>query len=221
MPNSQIRSHSIDLSNVHSLTCGKCASSSPEDKVECLDHCATLPTIEYSYEPSRVEYTPDVEDEIVTINVSGLRFQTKESTLRRFPDTLLGSPIKRRRFWNAQREEYFLDRHRSSFEAILNIYQTNGHVVRPEPIPIEFFLKELKFYQFGDDIMDRFWANEGYEKPQVQKMPENPFQRRLWELMEYPDSSLVARILAFISVLSIITTAGIEKCINFFIFAPE
>jgi hypothetical protein len=83
-----------------------------------------------------------------------------ESTLRRFPNSLLGNPNKRKRYWNTKTNEYFFDRHRPrfvyfdynslylfSFEAILHIYQTNGQVIRPESVPINLFLRELKFYE--------------------------------------------------------------------------
>ncbi|MFH4978088.1 hypothetical protein AB6A40_004797 [Gnathostoma spinigerum] len=153
------------------------------------------------------------EDRILTINVSGMRFQTYASTLERYPHTLLGNPIKRRRFWNSQMKEFFFDRHRTSFESILHIYQTNGCVKRPEAVPIELFLSEMKFFEMGPDILEAFWISEGYEKPKEVKMPDNVWQRRLWELMEFPDSSLAARILAFISIL-VITTSIVSFCLE-------
>lgn len=56
----------------------------------------------------------------------------------------------------------------------------------------------------GEEIMESFWTNEGYEKPKEIKMPRNNLQRRLWELMEYPDSSLSARVMALLSIFIII-----------------
>lgn len=49
-----------------------------------------------------------------------------------------------------------------------------------------------------------FWENEGYKKPDVDLMPKSNWQRYIWTLMEYPDSSYFARILAFTSVSVII-----------------
>lgn len=48
--------------------------------------------------------------ERVTINVSGLRFETQLRTLHTFPDTLLGDPNRRIRFYDSYRNEYFFDR---------------------------------------------------------------------------------------------------------------
>ncbi|VDK69318.1 unnamed protein product [Litomosoides sigmodontis] len=88
-----------------------------------------------------------LERNLITINVSGLRFQTYESTLERYPTTLLGNSFKRKRFWNPKSEEYFFDRHRTSFESILYTYQSGGIVKRPESVPIDTFIKELKFFE--------------------------------------------------------------------------
>uniref|UniRef100_A0A0N5AHJ7 BTB domain-containing protein n=1 Tax=Syphacia muris TaxID=451379 RepID=A0A0N5AHJ7_9BILA len=131
----------------------------------------------------------------------------------RFPHTLLGNPVSRSRFWNSATEEFFFDRHRASFEAILYIYQSNGVVKRPEAVPLDLFLKELKFFEMGDEIIESFWMSEGYEKPAEAIMPQNYFQRKVWELMEYPDSSVWARITAFISIF-VITTSIVSFCLE-------
>jgi hypothetical protein len=52
----------------------------------------------------------------VVINVSGQRYETQLRTLDRFPETLLGHPVRRRRYWDARRNEFFIDRHRPSFQ---------------------------------------------------------------------------------------------------------
>lgn len=56
----------------------------------------------------------------------------------------------------------------------------------------------------GNDVLENFWANEGYQKPDIDIMPKQWLQRSVWKLMEHPDSSIFARILAFISVSVII-----------------
>jgi len=56
----------------------------------------------------------------VIVNVSGQRHETQLRTLARFPHTLLGDPTKRRVYWDRQRQEYFLDRHRPTFQAQYN-----------------------------------------------------------------------------------------------------
>ena len=62
--------------------------------------------------------------ERVVINVSGLRFETQLRTLNQFPETLLGNPQKRNRYYDPLRNEYFFDRNRPSFDAVLYYYQS-------------------------------------------------------------------------------------------------
>lgn len=63
----------------------------------------------------------------------------------------------------------------------------------------------------GDDLLEEFWIAEGYEKPKEVMMPNNKTQRKIWELMEYPDSSLSARIIAFISIAVIALYVFFQK----------
>lgn len=89
----------------------------------------------------------------IIINVSGAKYETQLRTLNRFPDTLLGDPIKRRQFWDGRRNEFFIDRHRPSFQAVLYYYQSGGRLRRPIEVPEDIFLEELEFYEIGDDII--------------------------------------------------------------------
>ncbi|KAF3856649.1 hypothetical protein F7725_017372 [Dissostichus mawsoni] len=66
------------------------------------------------------------KDEKVVINVSGLMFETQLSTLNNFPETLLGDPMKRIRYFDPMKNEYFFDRNRPSFDGVLYYYQSGG-----------------------------------------------------------------------------------------------
>ncbi|KAH1004353.1 hypothetical protein HUJ04_004118 [Dendroctonus ponderosae] len=115
--------------------------------------------------------------ERVVINVSGLRFETQLRTLNQFPDTLLGDPARRIRYFDPLRNEYFFDRNRPSFDAILYYYQSGGRLRRPVNVPLD-----------------------EEEKP----LPGREFQRDVWLLFEYPESSQAARVVAIISVFVIL-----------------
>ncbi|XP_067876131.1 potassium voltage-gated channel subfamily A member 2-like [Heterodontus francisci] len=142
--------------------------------------------------------------ERVVINVSGLRFETQIKTLRQFPDTLLGDPQRRIRYFDPLRNEYFFDRNRPSFDAILYYYQSGGRLKRPNSVSLEVFMEELRFYELGDEAMTRFREDEGFLKEEEKPMPNNEFQRQLWLLFEYPESSPPAKVVAIISVLVIL-----------------
>ncbi|XP_034032030.1 shaker-related potassium channel tsha2-like [Thalassophryne amazonica] len=142
--------------------------------------------------------------ERVIINISGLRFETQLKTLSRFPSTLLGDPRKRMRFFDPLRNEYFFDRNRPSFDAILYYYQSGGRLRRPVSVPVDIFLEEIKFYELDEEVIEFFREDEGLVKEEDRPLPKYEFQRQLWLLFEYPESSGPARIIAIVSVMVIL-----------------
>ncbi|XP_015781346.1 potassium voltage-gated channel protein Shaker, partial [Tetranychus urticae] len=143
--------------------------------------------------------------ERVNINVSGMKFETTLRTLNMFPNTLLGNPERRARYFDSHRNEYFFDRCRICFDAILYYYQSGGRLRRPGNIPLDMFVEEIKFFELGEIAFGKLKADEGFGQEEVEKpLPENPLQRKLWLLFEHPESSMSARYVAIISVLVII-----------------
>ena len=142
--------------------------------------------------------------ERVVINISGLRFETQLKTFNQFPETLLGDPRKRMRYFDPLRNEYFFDRNRPSFDAILYYYQSGGRIRRPVNVPIDIFSEEIRFYQLGEDAMEKFRDDEGFIKEDERVLPKSDFQKQVWLLFEYPESSGPARGIAIVSVLVIL-----------------
>jgi len=149
----------------------------------------------------------------IIINVSGLRFETFEQTLCQFPETLLGSSAKRDFYYDIENNEYFFDRNRSSFEAILFFYQSKGKLVRPSSVPFYVFSEEVKFFELGKEYLQRLEVDEGYISEKKPLLPTNQTQRKIWELFEYPDSSMPARFLAMWSV-SVIILSIVVFCLE-------
>nr|XP_014340135.1 PREDICTED: potassium voltage-gated channel subfamily A member 1 isoform X2 [Latimeria chalumnae] len=153
-------------------------------------------------------YQPDHDDheccERVVINIAGLRFETQLKTLAQFPNTLLGNPKKRMRYFDPLRNEYFFDRNRPSFDAILYYYQSGGRLRRPVNVPLDMFSEEIKFYELGEEAMEKFREDEGFIKEEERPLPEKEYQRQIWLLFEYPESSGPARIIAIVSVMVIL-----------------
>jgi len=147
--------------------------------------------------------------ERVVINVSGLRFETQRKTLMQFPDTLLGDPDRRIRYFDPLRNEYFFDRNRPSFDAILYYYQSGGRLKRPANVPFDIFSEEVKFYELGDEAIVKFREDEGFVKEEERPLPEDEFKRQIWLLFEYPESSSPARGIAVVSVLVIVISIAI------------
>ena len=149
----------------------------------------------------------------VIINVSGQRYETQLRTLNRYPNTLLGDAQKRKQYWDARRNEFFIDRHRPSFQAVLYYYQSGGRLRRPIEVPEDIFLEELQFYQIGDDIIREYKEKEGFIMEVAKDWPTNPWHRKIWLLCEEPDTSKLARGFAIISVLCI-TVSIINFCVE-------
>ncbi|XP_065070403.1 potassium voltage-gated channel subfamily A member 1-like isoform X3 [Rhopilema esculentum] len=156
--------------------------------------------------------TPSSSERIV-INVSGLKFETHRETLEQYPDTLLGSQAKRSRYYDDGRREYFFDRNRPAFDAILFYYQSSGKLLRPPNVPMDVFADEIRFYELGDEVLQRVERDEGYIEEEEPNLPQNELQRKIWQLFEYPDTSIGARIVAVFSVF-VITVSIVTFCIE-------
>nr|XP_033809400.1 potassium voltage-gated channel subfamily A member 5-like [Geotrypetes seraphini]XP_033809402.1 potassium voltage-gated channel subfamily A member 5-like [Geotrypetes seraphini] len=164
-----------------------------EEEGEDQDHRFDLATMEQERSQQRA-----------IINIAGLRFETQLATLAQFPETLLGDPDKRMRFFDPLRNEYFFDRNRPSFDGILYFYQSGGRIRRPVNVSIDVFADEMRFYQLGEDALERFREDEGFIREEERPLPEREFQRQLWLIFEYPESSSSARGIAIVSVLVIL-----------------
>ncbi|CAG5978754.1 potassium voltage-gated channel subfamily A member 10 [Menidia menidia] len=183
-------------------------SESPTDSV-----FSKMPKDYYENEDLFEKHCVEEKDEKVVINISGLMFETQLSTLNKFPETLLGDPMKRISYFDPMRNEYFFDRNRPSFDGILYYYQSGGRIRRPANVPLDVFANEIVFYELGHEAMQQFREDEGFVKEPEVLLPTNELQRQFWLLFEYPESSSAARSVALVSVFVIV--------ISIFIFCLE
>ncbi|CAH8537849.1 unnamed protein product [Schistosoma margrebowiei] len=144
------------------------------------------------------------DNQRIILNISGLRYETQFSTLNKFPNTLLGNPKKLDQYYDSLRNEYFFDRNRPSFDAILYYYQSGGRLRRPVNVPIDVFTEEINFYELDEDAIEKYRDDEGFIREDVKILPNNKLQRKLWLLFEYPESSISARCIAICSIFVII-----------------
>lgn len=100
--------------------------------------------------------------EKVVINVSGQRFQTWRSTLRKHPDTLLGNDHLLMCFYDDKRQEYFLDRDPEVFRHVLKYYQVGKLHVSHEDC-LDLFYDELKFYGISHNTVHKCCWGDCYE----------------------------------------------------------
>ena len=84
--------------------------------------------------PDYQEMTPEHQSKVVerriTIIVRGKLFQTYESTLDFFPETLLGNKLFRSHYYDYKSNEYRFDRCFYSFDAILFYYQSKRYIIK-------------------------------------------------------------------------------------------
>ena len=153
------------------------------------------------------------EDYRIKINVSGNIFETKQSTLDRFPNTLLSRNSRdRNTFYCPQTQQYYFNRDRKQFEAILFFYQSCGKLYLPaESNSLEDFIEECKFFRLPEEAIDLLKLLEGEQLLKdvkqasrfVRPPPAITVIDRLRNVIEYPNSSIVAKILAVVYALMI------------------
>ncbi|CAF3669036.1 unnamed protein product, partial [Adineta steineri] len=99
------------------------------------------------------------------------------------------------------------DRHRTCFESILYYYQSHGRLRRPEYVPLDTFLEEITFFELGSDALKQVQQAENLEEAQIIHLPKNPICRFIWSTLEYPQYSILAKIINIISLFFILLSA--------------
>ncbi|CDI98309.1 potassium voltage gated channel subfamily D [Echinococcus multilocularis] len=145
------------------------------------------------------------------INVSGTIFETWQSTLDRYPFTLLGSS-EREYFYNELTQEYFFDRDPQVFRYILNYYRT-GQLHFPRSECVFIYEKELNFFGIRPNALELCCYEDFVEKKRedadrfVTKKEEQPFNRsktnsfreQLWFAFENPQFTNFGQMLYYVS----------------------
>ena len=151
---------------------------------------------------SRVKFEQLDTNDLVTINVSGRRYQTYLNTLQRFPTSLLGDPMKRKNFYIKEAGEYFFDRNRKAFGGILHYFQTSGEIECPSGVSEKNFAQELLYFELYDHQQRNDNASD--TSSNIFVVPENQLLAKIWVLFEKPNSSCGARIIAVFSIIVIL-----------------
>ncbi|CAF3738534.1 unnamed protein product [Rotaria sordida] len=135
----------------------------------------------------------------IIINISGVRFETFKSTLEVYPNTLLGNAKRRKYYYDNVLDEYFFDRHRGCFEAILYYYQSKGRLRRSNSVPLDTFLEEITFFDMGQDALAQVLKDENLKEVEKAQLPRNRCRRYIWATIEYPEFSFIAKLFNIIS----------------------
>ena len=123
---------------------------------------------------------------------------------------MLGNRKRRQYYYDERNHQYFFDRDRASFEAILYYYQSHGRLRRPSYVPMDTFLEEVSFFDLGRDAIQQLRKEENLEEVKRALLPRNYIRRVLWATMEYPEYSWVAKLMNIVSMFIIlISTVGL------------
>lgn len=144
------------------------------------------------------------------INVSGTRFETWQSTLDKYPLTLLGSP-EREYFYDCHSGEYFFDRDPQIFRYILNYYRT-GRLHFPKHECVSVYEDELNFFGIRPDTLEFCCFEEFTEKKkedseknviikedEEEDMTFLSIRERLWHDFENPRATVFAQVLYYVT----------------------
>jgi potassium voltage-gated channel Shal-related subfamily D protein len=152
------------------------------------------------------------DDKIVTLNVSGRKFCTWESTLKKYPNTLLGSEALKL-FFDHEKKEYFLDRDPHMFRYILNYYKVGKLHLSVEDC-VDAFQEELQYFGISvDEINDCCYGDEcvnAFNTPNVCPCSD----ANAWRT-----GDLNTRIRGFIRTVFEATETKLARCVQGFITA--
>ena len=155
----------------------------------------------------------------VVINVGGEIYETRTKTLNRFSNTLLGDETKRKLHYCTLSNQYFFNRSRVFFDAILFFYQSNGLLVCPEGIALDLFIEECHFFELPKDVIDKLRPREqqSINEEEERETQDDTHRRktirtRIWDITQNPETSLVAHLFSvfslFMIALSVFSTCG-------------
>lgn len=152
-------------------------------------------------------------DALITLNVSGTKFQTWRDTLERHPDTLLGSS-ERDFFYHEATYDYFFDRDPEIFRYILNFYRT-GKLHYPQQECVSAYDEELAFFGIIPEVMgdccyeeykdrrrenlERIQDDEESDQSKDLISVEIGLRESMWRAFENPHISTMALVFYYVT----------------------
>ncbi|XP_066535878.1 potassium voltage-gated channel subfamily F member 1 [Hoplias malabaricus] len=173
----------------------------------------------------------------ISVNVGGVRLSLRPDVLNRFPESRLAelANCPSRSFdlisslcddYDPCRREFYFDRDPDSFKCIVEVYYFGEVHMKRGICPI-CFIKEMEFWKIDLGLLDECCKSNLSEKEEelaeiadkvrlllddldgLDGEPDGPkrWQKLLWRLMEKPESSLAARVVAVVSFLFILLSS--------------
>nr|VZH93462.1 unnamed protein product [Spirometra erinaceieuropaei] len=194
---------------------------------------------EYRYPSAEEIIASRSKSNRVILNVGGDRHEVLWRTLDRLPHSRLGRlghALTHEAItqicddYSLEDNEYFFDRHPQSFGCVLNMYRT-GHLHTVDDICILAYHSDLVYWGIDDRHMDpcclsRYYQKKEHVEDEMRKVNEiflqqidteylgddrcAVYRKKLWDILEKPQTSMTARVVAVISVTFILlSTVGL------------
>ncbi|KAM3850590.1 voltage-gated potassium channel regulatory subunit KCNF1-like [Diretmus argenteus] len=178
----------------------------------------------------------------IAVNIGGVRVVLFGDVLKRFPESRLAELLNcsAQNYdvvsslcddFDQGRNEFYFDRDPDAFKCIIDVYYFGEIHIKRGICPI-CFIKEMEFWKIDPSVLDECCKSYLTEKEEeleeiankvkliLEDLEVEPCvtrsercQRFLWRLMEKPDSSLPARVIAIASFLSILVSS-VVMCVG-------
>ncbi|XP_026864052.1 potassium voltage-gated channel subfamily F member 1 [Electrophorus electricus] len=191
----------------------------------------TLPKTRYNYSGSS-----DSEEKEIAVNIGGVRLVLCGDILNRYPESRLAELVNcsTRSFdvisslcddYDPGNQEFYFDRDPDSFKCIVEVYYFGEIHMKRGICPI-CFIKEMEFWKIDLSYLDECCKSNLNEKEEelaeiadkvkliLDDLKSDPdvnrserWQKFIWKLMEKPESSFAARVIAIVSFLFILASS--------------
>lgn len=138
----------------------------------------------------------------LNFNVLGHHYEIPVSVLNNYPDTLLGEPKWRVRYYDYINDEFIFDRHPQAFESILTFYLSDGNSLsKPEYMPAGIFYEELKFFRMKSSLLASYYDQDIGPMIDIEFVPRSPWRRSIWLLLNYQTHDWKSQLMRTIDFL--------------------
>ncbi|XP_061610647.1 potassium voltage-gated channel subfamily F member 1-like [Phyllopteryx taeniolatus] len=183
------------------------------------------------------------EEPEIAVNIGGLKQVFCRDVLNRFPDTRLAQLVNSAPAlpaedisslcddYDPEKGEFYFDRDPDAFKCITELYYYGEIHVKRGICPV-CFMKEMDFWKIDSDFLDECCKSNLQEvEDELEEIAEKVrtilvdregdpsaigwqrFQTYLWRLMEKPESSLPAHIIAILSFVFILVSS-VVMCVS-------
>lgn len=155
----------------------------------------------------------------VRILIRGELYETKGSTLNRYPSTLLGSCERRESLRNPCTNAIEIDCSQIAFDAILFYYQSFGKLTRPPQIGMAEFVATCQLFEIDEEkiydlcVREKYFFARKCDEVNEEKKPLN-FREKMWEFLEEPNSSCLAKVYGSLSNILIVASTIVNLAVT-------